>query len=250
MEIPLNNHLISQQWNDWIWSSRFSSFLNIVRNSKQKSSHFDKRAQFSKLGLSKFFVSSNLLQILFSLFFFPFFRLSICRITCDMFDPIARSRSQDLSDVPRNIWMANCSLYHRASPIEPCQQNGGCNSRLGIFNLSSTTWRNNTCMRSQSLRYCTNESARSTTIHQLEYLQQCKNIFGFSPGFACTPTAPRTGRTIHPILQFFPRISDSSAGRMEIHSYKFFSFHPLRDVNFNRQKKMRYSFFFQNFLLP
>lgn len=153
------------------------------------------------------------LQILFSFLFFSFlfWTVSICRITCDVVDPIATSRSQDLSDVPRNIWMANCSLYHRASPIECCQQNGGCNSRLGIFNLSSTTWRNNTCTGSQSLRYCTNENGRST-IHKLEYLQQCKNIFGFSPSFACT------NRPVHmenhpsnPSI-FFPRISDSSVG--------------------------------------
>ena len=55
-----------------------------------------------------------------------------------MLDPITSSRSQDLLDVLRNIWIANCALYHRVSLIERCQQNGGCNSRSGIFNLSST----------------------------------------------------------------------------------------------------------------
>lgn len=182
------------------------------------------------------------LQILSSFFFCT---VSICRITCDVLDPIATSRSQDLSDVPRNIWMANCSLYHRASPIERCQQNGGCNSRLGIFNLSSTTWRNNTCTRSQSLRYCRNESARST-IHQLEYLQQCKNIFGFSPSFPCMDR-PVHMKTIHPILQFFSSV-------FLIHplvGWKFILTNfpvsiQLRDVNFKKVEKESVLFFSQN----
>lgn len=204
-----------------IWSNRYSSFKIIFKyHFKIKFINFEARTFSRNFGCQNSSRSSS------NPFLFFFRTMSICRITCDVLDPIATSRSQDLSDVPRNIWMANCSLYHRASPIERCQQNGGCNSRLGIFNLSSTTWRNNTCTRSQSLRYCRNESARST-IHQLEYLQQCKNIFGFSPSFPCMDRPVHMENHPSNPSIFFLRIPDSSVGRMEIHSYQFSSFHPV-----------------------
>lgn len=195
-KIPNLNSLLSQQWNGWIWSNRFSSFEIIFKyHFKIKLINFEARTSF---GCQNSSCSSS--NPLLSLFFFSFWTVSICRITCDVLDPIATSRSQDLSDVPRNIWMANCSLYHRASPIERCQQNGGCNSRLGIFNLSSTTWRNNTCTRSQSLRYCTNENGRSTS---LNIYSNAKTFSAFHRAFPAW-TAPCTWKTIHPILQFFP----------------------------------------------